>query len=86
MSNDDTVRLDLNVPAFQKKLFALDAGEVKKAFKTFQKLQALTWHEPRFEVGASQKRTGHLHDSTIKIVSCRCRTRGRVYAVSNAPP
>ena len=45
MINDDKVQLDLNVPAFQKKLFALDAGEVKKAFKTFQKLQALNWHE-----------------------------------------
>lgn len=37
--------LDLNVPTFQKTLFELDAGEVKKVFKTFQKLQALTWNE-----------------------------------------
>ena len=41
MSNDDKVLLDLNVPLFQKKLFELDAGEVKKVFKTFQKLQML---------------------------------------------
>jgi hypothetical protein len=45
VSNDDAVLLDLNVPTFQKKLFELDAGEVKKVFKTFQKLQALTWDE-----------------------------------------
>ena len=45
MSNDDKVRLDLNVPMFQKKLFELDAGEVKKVFKTFLKLQASTWSE-----------------------------------------
>lgn len=45
MSNDDKVLLDLNVPMFQKKLFELDAGEVKKVFKTFLKLQALTWNE-----------------------------------------
>jgi hypothetical protein len=32
MSNDDKVLLDLNVPLFQKKLFELDAGEVKKVF------------------------------------------------------
>jgi hypothetical protein len=38
MSNDDAVLLDLNVPTFQKKLFELDAGEVKKVFKTFQTL------------------------------------------------
>ena len=45
MSNEDAVLLDLNVPTFQKTLFELDAGEVKKVFKTFQKLQALTWNE-----------------------------------------
>ena len=45
MSNDDAVLLDLKVPTFQKKLFELDAGEVKKVFKTFQKLQALIWKE-----------------------------------------
>jgi len=45
MSNDDKVLLDLNVPSFQKKLFELDAGEVKKVFKTLQKLQMLTWSE-----------------------------------------
>ena len=45
MSNDDAVLLDLNVPTFQKKLFELDIGEVRKVFKTFQKLQALTWNE-----------------------------------------
>ena len=45
MSNDDKVLLDLNVPLFQKKLFELDATEVKKVFKTFQKLRMLTWNE-----------------------------------------
>lgn len=45
MSNDDRVLLDLNVPMFQKKLFDLDAGEVKKVFKTFQKIQMMTWNE-----------------------------------------
>lgn len=45
MSNDDKVMLDLNVPSFQKKLFELDAAETKKVFKTFQKLQTMTWNE-----------------------------------------
>jgi len=45
MGNDDTMRLDPNVPAFQKKLFELDTAKVKKVFKTFQKLQALNWNE-----------------------------------------
>jgi hypothetical protein len=45
VSNDDRVLLDLNVPAFQKKLFDLDIAEVKKVFRTFQKIQALTWNE-----------------------------------------
>lgn len=45
MSNDDKVLLDLNVPMFEKKLFELDAGEVKKVFKTFQKLQMLSWND-----------------------------------------
>ena len=45
MSNADRVLLDMNVPIFQKKLFELDAGEVRKVFKTLLKLQALTWNE-----------------------------------------
>ncbi len=45
MSNDDKVQLDLNHPEFQGKLFALDTSEVKKLFKTFKKLQELTWNE-----------------------------------------
>jgi hypothetical protein len=45
MSNDGKVLLDLNRPEFQGKLFVLDVGEVKKIFKTFKKLQGLTWNE-----------------------------------------
>lgn len=36
MGNDDKVLLDLNVPLFQKKLFELDAGEVKKYSRRFR--------------------------------------------------
>lgn len=43
MSNDDRVLLDLNAPPFQKRLFELDASEIKKVFKTFIKLQQMTW-------------------------------------------
>lgn len=45
MSNDEEVRLDLNYPDFQSKLFGLDASELRKLFKTYKKLQGLTWNE-----------------------------------------
>jgi len=43
--NDARVLLDLNYPAFQSELFDLDAPELKKVFKTFRKLRAMTWNE-----------------------------------------
>ena len=43
--NDAKVLLDLNVPNFQSDLFALDASEAKKVFKTLKKLRGLTWNE-----------------------------------------
>ena len=43
--NDAKVHLDLNAPSFQSDLFSLDVTEVKKVFKTFNKLRALTWNE-----------------------------------------
>lgn len=43
--NDDNGLLDLNFPAFQAELFALDVAEVKKVFKTFKKLRNMSWNE-----------------------------------------
>lgn len=43
--NDAKVLLDLNFPDFQSELFALDASEVKKIFKTLKKLRGVTWNE-----------------------------------------
>ena len=43
--NDDKVLLDLNYPAFQSELFEMDAPEIKKTFKTFKKLRAMSWNE-----------------------------------------
>lgn len=43
--NDAKVLLDLNYPAFQSELFALDVAEVKKAFKTLKKIKSMTWGE-----------------------------------------
>ena len=43
--NSAKVLLDLNHPGFQSELFALDAPEIKKVFKTLKKLKALTWNE-----------------------------------------
>ena len=43
--NDAKVLLDLNYPEFQSELFDLDISEVKKIFKTFKKLKAMTWNE-----------------------------------------
>jgi len=43
--NDDKVLLDLNYPAFQSELFEMDAAEIKKTFKTFKKLRAMSWNE-----------------------------------------
>lgn len=43
--NSAKVLLDLNHPGFPSELFALDAPEIKKVFKTLTKLRALTWSE-----------------------------------------
>ena len=43
--NAARILLDLNHPGFQSELFALDASEIKKVFKAFKKLKALTWNE-----------------------------------------
>lgn len=43
--NDAKVLLDLNTPGFLDDLFALDASEVTKVFKTLRKLRGLTWSE-----------------------------------------
>jgi len=43
--NDDKVLLDLNYPAFQSELFEMHAPEIKKTFKTFKKLRAMSWNE-----------------------------------------
>ncbi len=39
------VLLDLNDPRFQSELFALDASDVRKVFKTLQKLSGMTWND-----------------------------------------
>jgi hypothetical protein len=39
------VKLDLNDPNFQSELFALDANEIRRVFKTLQKINTLTWSE-----------------------------------------
>jgi len=43
--NDAKVLLDLNFPGFQAELFNLDVSEIRKIFKTFKKLRALTWND-----------------------------------------
>lgn len=45
MGNDSRVLLDLNYPEFQKELFNLDVGDVRKIFATFKKLRGMTWQE-----------------------------------------
>mgnify|MGYP003394787863 CR=1 FL=1 len=43
--NNKRVLLDLNFDEFQSELFELDIQEIKKMFKTFRKLRAMTWNE-----------------------------------------
>lgn len=43
--NSKRVLLDLNYPAFQEELFELDVTELKKAFKSFKKLNQLSWQQ-----------------------------------------
>lgn len=43
--NNDQVLLDLNYPAFQSELFALDTPELKKIVKTFKKLSGMSWSD-----------------------------------------
>ena len=39
------MRLDLNYPEFQSKLFDVDVSEVKKILRTLKKLRGMTWSE-----------------------------------------
>jgi hypothetical protein len=39
------ILLDLNDPHFQSELFALDASEIRRVFKTLQKISGLTWND-----------------------------------------
>jgi hypothetical protein len=43
--NLSAVLLDINYPAFQSQFFALDATEIRKVLKTFQKISLLTWSD-----------------------------------------
>jgi hypothetical protein len=43
--NAAAVLLDLNDPNFQSELFALDASDIRKVFKTLQKLSGMTWND-----------------------------------------
>ena len=43
--NSARILLDLNHPGFPSELFALDAPEIKKVFKTLKKLKALIGNE-----------------------------------------
>jgi len=43
--NNKKVLLDLNFDEFQSEMFELDVQEIKKMFKTFRKLRAMTWNE-----------------------------------------
>lgn len=45
VGNNEKVRLDLNFDEFQSMMFDLDIQEIKKMFKTFRKLRAMTWNE-----------------------------------------
>ncbi len=45
VGNNVKVRLDLNFDEFQSMMFDLDIQEIKKMFKTFRKLRAMTWNE-----------------------------------------
>lgn len=45
VGNNGKVLLDLNFDEFQSELFDLDIQEIKKIFKVFRKLRAMTWNE-----------------------------------------
>lgn len=45
VGNNKKVLLDLNFDEFQTEMFELDIQEIKRMFKTFRKLRALTWNE-----------------------------------------
>jgi hypothetical protein len=45
MSNDRSVKLDLNHPAFQKSLLELDKSERNRVLDTLKKLLKVSWHQ-----------------------------------------
>ncbi|MDB5796876.1 MAG: hypothetical protein JWP36_778 [Paucimonas sp.] len=67
MGNDSRVLLDLNYLEFQKELFNLDVGDVRKIFATFKKLRAMTWQEIFKDKG--------LHWEEVKTVSGKYTVR-----------
>lgn len=45
------VLLDLNLPAFQDDLLALEPNEIRMVFKTLRKVRALTWTAVHADAG-----------------------------------
>ena len=87
--NSAKVLLDLNHPGFQSELFALDAPEIRKVFKTLTKLRALTWSEVFQDHGLKWEELRSLprqiHDSIILVLP-RGRGMGkRIHALPDHP-
>ena len=66
--NDDKVLIDLNFPAFQSELFALDAAEGRKVFRTLKKLRGMTWNEVFRDHGLKWEEPTSIHGRyTIRL-------------------
>jgi hypothetical protein len=67
------VQLDLNLPAFQDDLLALETTEVRALFKTLRKLRGLDWHAVHGDPGLKWEQIkGAPGKFTIRLTrSCR---------------
>ena len=67
------VRLDLNFPEFQKKLFALDSDQLRQAVKTLRKISGLSWQQVYADHGLKWEELKSAQGRFALRVTRQCR-------------
>jgi hypothetical protein len=81
VAGDDTVRLDLNSPAFQEVFFRLNVNELKQVVASLGRLRELDWNALYRHTGFQWEHIGHLKGpGGVKVYSLRLSQRIRAIA------
>ncbi len=83
MARQQRIQLDLNSPAFQRQLFALEMTELRLVFTAFAKLIALDWAMLQTSKGFHWEDAGHTapapNGSRIKSIRITQKVRALAY-------